>query len=314
MLVCPSCGAENPEDKRFCGDCGTKLGTTPFREERKVVTALFCDLVGFTATSESADPEDVDSMLAAYFSVARSAIEAFGGVVEKFIGDAVVGVFGVPAAHEDDPERAVRAGIRICEDAEELKALGGGPLKLRVGIDTGEALVRLDIAPGSGEGFLRGDAINTASRIQSIAPEMGVAVGLGTFRVTSSVFDYEDLEPASLKGKSKPVQVFHAKSPRARLGTDLIRHDTPFVGREIDLSVLKGTFDKTFAASSPQLVTVVGDPGLGKSRIVAELWRIRRGPAYAGHLAPGTVHALRRGHHVLGARRDRQGARRHFGV
>ena len=157
-------------------------------EERKVVTALFCDLVGFTATSESADPEDVDSMLAAYFSVARSAIEAFGGVVEKFIGDAVVGVFGVPAAHEDDPERAVRAGIRICEDAEELEAVGGGPLKLRVGIDTGEALVRLGIAPGSGEGFLRGDAINTASRIQSIAPEMGVAVGLGTFQVDLSRF------------------------------------------------------------------------------------------------------------------------------
>ncbi len=271
MLVCLSCGAENPEDKRFCGDCGTKLGATPVREERKVVTALFCDLVGFTATSESADPEDVDSMLAAYFSVARSAIEAFGGVVEKFIGDAVVGVFGVPAAHEDDPERAVRAGIRICEDAEELEAIGGGPLKLRVGIDTGEALVRLGIAPGSGEGFLRGDAINTASRIQSIAPEMGVAVGLGTFQVTSVVFDYEELKPATLKGKSKPVQVFHAKSPRARLGTDLIRHDTPFIGREIDLSMLKGTFDKTFAADSPQLVTIVGEPGLGKSRIVAEL-------------------------------------------
>ena len=232
---------------------------------------MFCDLVGFTATSESADPEDVDSMLAAYFSVARSAIEAFGGVVEKFIGDAVVGVFGVPAAHEDDPERAVRAGIRICEDAEELEAIGGGPLKLRVGIDTGEALVRLGIAPGSGEGFLRGDAINTASRIQSIAPEMGVAVGLGTFQVTSVVFDYEELEPATLKGKSKPVQVFRAKSPRARLGTDLIRHDTPFIGREIDLSILKGVFDKTLASNSPQLVTVIGEPGLGKSRIVAEL-------------------------------------------
>ena len=165
MLVCPSCGAENPEDKRFCGDCGTKLGATPVREERKVVTALFCDLVGFTATSESADPEDVDKMLAAYFSVARAAIEAFGGVVEKFIGDAVVGVFGVPAAHEDDPERAVRAGIRICEDAEELEAVGGGPLRLRVGIDTGEALVRLGIAPGSGEGFLR--AMRSTPRLGS---------------------------------------------------------------------------------------------------------------------------------------------------
>jgi len=123
-------------------------------EERKIVTALFCDLVGFTALSESADPEDVDRMLTGYFAMARSAIEAFGGVVEKFIGDAVVGVFGVPAAHEDDPERAVRAGLRIAEDAESLTSLDGGPLRLRVGINTGETLVRLGIVPGSGERFL----------------------------------------------------------------------------------------------------------------------------------------------------------------
>ena len=119
-------------------------------EERKVVTALFCDLVGFTATSESADPEDVDRMLSAYAEMARPQIEAHGGVVEKFIGDAVVGVFGVPAAHEDDPERAVRAGFRIVEDAEELEAIGGAPLRLRVGINTGEALVRLGIERGLG--------------------------------------------------------------------------------------------------------------------------------------------------------------------
>ncbi len=120
-MICPSCGNENPEGKRFCGDCGTPLGasTRPVAEERKVVTALFCDLVGFTATSESADPEDVAEMLAAYFAMARNQIEGHGGTVEKFIGDAVVGVFGVPAAHEDDPERAVRAGLRIAEDAEE---------------------------------------------------------------------------------------------------------------------------------------------------------------------------------------------------
>ena len=202
---------------------------------------MFCDLVGFTATSESADPEDVDKMLAAYFAMARAAIEAFGGTVEKFIGDAVVGVFGVPAAHEDDPERAVRAGLRICEEAEDLTSVGGAPLKLRVGINTGEALVRLGVSAASGEGFLTGDSINTASRIQSVAPEMGVAVGLGTYEATTAVFDYEELEPATLKGKSEPVRIFHAKSPRARFGTDLTRtHDTPFIGREIDLALLKG--------------------------------------------------------------------------
>ena len=276
MPACPSCGHNNPDGQKFCGECGTPLDAAPAppaAEERKVVTALFCDLVGFTATSESADPEDVDTMLAAYFEMARNQIEGHGGVVEKFIGDAVVGVFGVPAAHEDDPERAVRAGLRICEDAEEMTSIGGAPLKLRVGINTGEALVRLGVSAASGEGFLSGDSINTASRIQSVAPEMGVAVGLGTYEATTVVFDYTELEPATLKGKSEPVRIFHAKSPLSRFGSDLTRtHDTPFIGREIDLSILKGIFDKTLAAASPQLVTVVGEPGLGKSRIVAELF------------------------------------------
>src|SRR6266487_190731 len=274
MTACPSCGHENAETNKFCAECGAPVGAParPIAEERKVVTSLFCDLVGFTATSESADPEDVDKMLASYFAVARTQIEAHGGVVEKFIGDAVVGVFGVPAAHEDDPERAVRTGLRIVEDALELEAVGGEPLRLRVGINTGEALVRLGVAPGSGEGFLTGDAINTASRLQSVAPEMGVAVGRSTYEATSAIFDYTELEPATLKGKSEPVRVFHATAPRSRLGTDVTRtHDTPFIGREIDLALLKGIFDKTVAAEAVQLVTVVGEPGLGKSRIVAEL-------------------------------------------
>jgi class 3 adenylate cyclase/tetratricopeptide (TPR) repeat protein len=255
-------------------ECATLLAA-PARavaEERKVVTALFCDLVGFTATSEAADPEDVDQMLSAYAAMARTQIELHGGVLEKFIGDAVVGIFGVPAAHEDDPERAVRAGLWIVESAEDLEAVGGAPLRLRVGINTGETLVRLGITPGSGERLLAGDAINTASRIQSVAPDMGVAVGLATYEATAPVFDYEELDPATLKGKSEPVRVFHAKNPLARFGTDLTRTlDTPFIGREIDLALLKGIFDKTVAATSPQLITVVGEPGLGKSRIVAEL-------------------------------------------
>ena len=274
MTTCPSCSRSNPEGQRFCGDCGAPLGrpSGPVAQERKVITALFCDLVGFTATAESADPEDVDRMLSAYAAMARTQIHAYGGVVEKFIGDAVVGVFGIPFAHEDDPERAVHAGLRIAEEAEELEGIGATPLRLRVGISSGETLVRLGVTPGSGERLLAGDAINTASRIQSVAPEMGVAVGLAAYEATSSVFDYEELPSATLKGKAQPVRVFHAIAPRAHLGTDLTRtYDTPFIGREVDLAILRGVFEKTVAGSSVQLVTVVGEPGIGKSRIVAEL-------------------------------------------
>jgi class 3 adenylate cyclase/tetratricopeptide (TPR) repeat protein len=276
MLACPTCGTDNPEGSKFCRECATPLDgrSRQLAEERKVITALFCDLVGFTATSESADPEDVNQMLNAYATMARREIEVHGGVVEKFIGDAVVGVFGVPAAHEDDPERAVRAGLRIAEAAEELSAIGEAPLRLRVGINTGEALVRLGINPGSGEGFLRGDAINTASRLQAVAPEMGVAVGEATYEATAQVFDYQEQEPPKLKGKAKPVRVFVATAPRSRFGSDLVRsRDTAFIGREIDLAILKGVFDKALAANSVQLVTVVGEPGIGKSRIVSELFR-----------------------------------------
>jgi class 3 adenylate cyclase len=199
VAACPACGFEYQGSFKFCPECATPLSVVPARSmanERKFVTALFCDLIAFTATSESADPEDVDKMLAAYSAVARNQIEAHGGVVEKFIGDAVVGVFGVPVAHEDDPERAVRAGLRIADDAENLQAIGHAPLRLRVGINTGEVLVRLGVSPGSGERFLAGDVINSASRIQSVAPEMGVAVGLATYDATTAVFDYEELEAA----------------------------------------------------------------------------------------------------------------------
>ena len=168
----------------------------------------------------------------------------------------------------------MRAGLRIVEAAEALEGVGGVPLRLRVGINTGEALVRLGVSASSGEGFTAGDAINTASRIQSVAPVMGVGVGLATYEATSAVFDYEEIEPAVLKGKTEPVRVFHAQASRARLGTDVTRtHDSPFIGREIDLALLKGIFDKAVAGDSVQLVTVVGEPGLGKSRLVAELLR-----------------------------------------
>ena len=148
MIACPSCATELPEASRFCLSCGARLAApAAAAEERKVVTTLFCDLVGFTAMSEAADPEDVDALLREYHAAARKVIESHGGTVEKFIGDAVVGVFGVPAAHEDDPERAVRAGLRIVEALEGMTRPDGTPLEVRVGVNTGEALVRLDVDP-----------------------------------------------------------------------------------------------------------------------------------------------------------------------
>jgi class 3 adenylate cyclase/tetratricopeptide (TPR) repeat protein len=274
MAACPACGFAYEGDFRFCPGCGAQLGSVPAPvTERKVVTSLFCDLVGFTAASEAADPEDVDRVLAGYFRLARAQIESHGGVVEKFIGDAVVGVFGVPAAREDDPERAVRAALRICEGAADLRGLRRGPLELRVGVNTGTALVRLGVSPASGEGFVTGDAVNTAARLQAAAPVGGVAVGLTTWEATRQVFEYEELEPAALKGKAEPVRVFRPSAPRARIGVDLTRtHDSPFVGRAEELAALTEAFDRVVAGRSVELVTVVGEPGLGKSRLVGELY------------------------------------------
>src|ERR1043166_37155 len=181
MRVCPKCGQENPEGFAFCGRCGSALAVEPSREERKVVTVLFTDLVGFTGRSERLEPEDVRATLSPYYSRLRNEIERFGGTVEKFIGDAVMAVFGAPTSHEDDPERAVRAGLSILEAISDLNESEPGlDLQVRVGIETGEAVVVLGARPEQGEGMVTGDVVNTASRLQGAAPVNGVAVGEGT--------------------------------------------------------------------------------------------------------------------------------------
>ena len=271
--VCPSCSAELPEGSRFCPRCGARLtaAATP-REERKLVTSLFCDLVGFTALSELADPEDVDALLRSYHAAARAVIASHGGSVEKFIGDAVVGFFGVPVAHEDDPERAVRAGLRLVERLAEMPSIGGQTCRVRVGVNTGEALARLDIEPDSGLGIVAGDAVNVAARLQATAPPMAVVVGEATYALTADVFDYEALEPAALKGKSAPVATWLAKAPVSRLG---VRKSsvgaTRQIGRDGELAYLVSLFEKAVGSSSPQVVLVLGDPGIGKTRLVCEL-------------------------------------------
>jgi class 3 adenylate cyclase/tetratricopeptide (TPR) repeat protein len=275
MVACPTCGHDNVEGAKFCNECATPLRRVapPRAEERKVVSVLFCDLVGFTASSESADPEDVRARLRPYHELLRTEIQRYGGTVEKFIGDAVMAVFGAPVAHEDDPERAVRAGLRILDAIDDLNAEHPGmELHVRIGINTGEGIVAMDARPELGEGLVTGDVVNTASRLQGVAPIDGVGVGEATYEATRHTFDYEELPRADLKGKAEPVRLFHAKAARARFGSEVVRqHETPLVGREIDLAILRGAFDKTVAANAVQLVTIVGEPGVGKSRLVAEL-------------------------------------------
>ena len=271
-MTCPACGQENPEGFRICGMCGTPLTTSvaSSREERKVVTVLFADLVGFTSRSEQLDPEDVRAMLAPYWLRLRSELERFGGTVEKFIGDAVVALFGAPVAHEDDPERAVRAALAIRDwIAEE------SDLHVRIGVNTGEALVSLGALPAEGEGMASGDVVNTAARLQSAAPVDGILVGERTYRATERAIEYREHEPVQAKGKASPVSVWEAVQARARFGVDLTQDlGAPLVGRDQELEVLRAAFGRAADEHIPQLVTIVGVPGIGKSRLLGELFRV----------------------------------------
>ncbi len=210
------------------------------------MSVLFCDLVGFTAASDVADPEDVRARIRTYHARLREELERFGGTVEKFVGDAVMAVFGAPVAHEDDAERAVRAGLRLLEAIDELNA--DDPtlsLQVRVGINTGEAVVALEARPELGEGLVTGDVVNTASRLQGVAPVNAVAVSEQTYRATERVFDWERLEPVTVKGKAEPLAIWRPLRALARLGSDVTRTiTTPLVGRELERSLLVGTFDR----------------------------------------------------------------------
>jgi class 3 adenylate cyclase/tetratricopeptide (TPR) repeat protein len=273
VQVCPRCGEENPERARFCLACATLLApaTTP-GEERKVVSVLFVDLVGFTERSDRADPEDVRARLRPYHARLKQEIESRGGTVEKFVGDAVMAAFGAPVAHEDDAERAVLTALRILDAIPELnEAYPELELAVRAAVNTGEAIVALGARLQEGEGMVAGDVVNTASRLQQVAPVGGVVVGEITHRATSQAFDYEELEPVTVKGKAEPIPVWRAIGSRTRLGVDLMQaRPTPFIGREHDLALLKETNARALRDSSIQLVTVIGEPGVGKSRLVAE--------------------------------------------
>jgi class 3 adenylate cyclase/predicted nucleic acid-binding protein len=255
VIVCASCGHENGDAARFCEACGAALGAAS-GEHRKVVTVLFCDVVGSTALGESMDPEALRGLLARYFERMRAIVEAHEGSVEKFIGDAVMAVFGVPAAHEDDALRACRAAVEMREAFPELGIEG------RIGVTTGE------VVTGTEERLATGDAVNVAARLQQAAEPGEILVGAETVRLARDAVESEPVEPLTVKGKSEPVLACRLVS--AREGTAR-RLDAPIVGRERELATLRESWKHVRAETRCELVTVLGTPGVGKSRLAAEL-------------------------------------------
>ena len=271
--ICPSCGAGPlPAGVAFCTACGTELARPGVLLERKIVSVVFVDLVGFTAMSEALDPEEVRRLLGPYYQRVREALEGYGGTVEKFIGDAVMALFGAPVAHEDDAERAVRAGYAVLQAVRRLPSDGtAAALRVRIGIATGEAVVDVNARPQEGEATAHGDVVNTASRLQTGAPEDGILVDERTYRATRFQIDFRQ-EPLLLaKGKAQPVPVWSVVQPRARTGADPARLQRPLVGREHETQVLIDALARAVAGGEPQIVTLVGPPGIGKSRQVWQL-------------------------------------------
>jgi class 3 adenylate cyclase/tetratricopeptide (TPR) repeat protein len=273
MPICASCAQDNPDVAKFCLACGAPLAAQPTTEERKLITVLFTDIVGSTAKAENMDPEDVRARLAPYYVRLRTELERFGGTVEKFIGDAVVALFGAPVSHEDDPERAVRAAFAVCRAIDELNAEDEWlDLQVRVGVNTGEALVVVGARASEGEGVASGDVMNTAARIQSAAPVNGVLVGELTYTATRDAIDYRDAEPIAAKGKSEPVLVWEAVEVKEEAHMPAADAVT-FIGREREANALREVWSTAIAERQPGLVTIVGPPGIGKSRLLAEFAR-----------------------------------------
>src|SRR3954447_6912048 len=267
VQICPVCAQENPEAARFCFSCGTPFATAPAqpREERRVVSVIFVDLVGFTGEAEKLDPEDVRAVLGPYHDSVRTEIESFGGGVEKFIGDAVMGVFGAPTAHGDDPERAVRAALAIRDHA-------GAGRELRIAVNTGEALVALSARPELGEAMVAGDVVNTAARLQAGAATNTVVVGEETWRATRDMIDYDAGAPVDAKGKSNAVPIWIARRALTAQGERTL--SSTVVGRTHELATLREAWARATEQRVPHLITVVAEAGGGKTRLGVEFMRV----------------------------------------
>jgi len=271
VSACPSCGNENPEGGKFCSECGARLVTAESAEVRKTVTILFCDVTGSTELGEHLDPESMRKVMARYFDAMRTALEHHGGSVEKFIGDAVMAVFGIPRLHEDDALRAVRAAseMRTALDGlnADLERDHGVRLACRIGVNTGEVLVGAD---SSEFGRVTGDPVNTAARLETAADPGEILIGDETRRLVRDAIETEPVEPLSLKGKAEPVRAHRlievtrgtALPPRA------LR--SPMLGRDRELEDLRRAFTRAAEDRSCLLFTVLGAAGEGKSRLVEE--------------------------------------------
>jgi class 3 adenylate cyclase/tetratricopeptide (TPR) repeat protein len=259
VIACPNCAAENREGARFCDSCGAPIAeTAPAREQRKVVTVLFCDVTGSTSLGETLDPESLRMLLARYFEHMKAIVERHGGTVEKFIGDAVMAVFGVPVVHEDDALRALRAAQDMRAALPELGIEG------RIGVMTGE------VVTGTEERLATGDAVNVAARLEQAAQPGEILLGAETYALTRDAVEVEPVEPLVLKGKSEPVEAYRLLAAREEGEGFARRSDAPMVGRETELRRLEDAFDQAVRDRSCQLFTILGTAGVGKSRLAAE--------------------------------------------
>jgi class 3 adenylate cyclase/tetratricopeptide (TPR) repeat protein len=285
VSACRNCGTELVPGQKFCPECGTPTAAIPAGDgpvssrapttgpvaERRVTSVLFGDLVGFTTLSEARDPEEVRELLGRYFDTAREIVARYGGTIEKFIGDAVMAVWGVPTAHEDDAERAVRAGIDLTESVAAFGESAGAPgLAMRVGIVTGEVAVTIG---AEGQGMVAGDAVNTASRVQAKADPGTVWVDAQTRALTGGSIDFTDAGVHELKGKAEPMDLYAATAVMGGVGGERSgdRVQAPLVGRRREISVLKEMFHVAEEEHRPRLVILSGDAGVGKTRLGWEL-------------------------------------------
>jgi class 3 adenylate cyclase/tetratricopeptide (TPR) repeat protein len=321
---CPVCSAALTAGARFCSTCGTPVADAPAASlavsERRLVTVLFADLVGFTTISEARDSESTRELLSAYFEASRQVIERYGGNVEKFIGDAVMAVWGTPVAHEDDAERAERAALDVVERVHALGLETGIPgLEARAGVLTGEAAVTIG---AQGQGMVAGDMVNTASRLQSVAPPGSVLVGEATHKATAGAIAYEPAADQLLKGKEAPVRAYRALRviARRRGAGRSEQLEPPFVGRDAELRLLKDLYHVTSDEGRVRLVLVSGQAGIGKSRLGWELqkyldgltevayWHEGRCPAYGDGVTFWALSEMVRGRAGIAESEERDSA------